>query len=1433
MVNKKLVILISIIILSLIIIPIVHASFLDDLLIWLNLKEKQETTNPLDNIHYFDRGNKLPDNFTKLVNLTYENNNFKIKGLNEDITLIPYMIYNNKKFVLQNDTIATRLSLINKNIGNDFYKFGLNLTVNKLINKLNINEVGFDIITNSNIKLNPDDKNSFYTNSMRFNFDDLVEQGYIVEITNSTGNLMKVKITNLSNKDLFLDPTLEYIADVNKGMAMAPAGTNKVGIIWSTPTATWVQVFYTNGTNATVPKIVTATIPDGTTLHQLDIAFANLTDATICVKFKCYKYHPDFVGTTNLVVEILTYTTTATYGAVCVKYYDDTSFLLAWYNENATSTDAKYGNYYFNGGTIVSGIIQLNLDMPLDQIGCDTFNSSDGVVGYQNRKVGDWMTATINKEAGARAPITVLDASDARGGVAVRTVDQFNYGVEFYTNSDTNTKLYTLNFSGTAIANKNLDKSGGQNYRMSIAKINSTGLAPAWRTDLKFNIHDINTANTTGYLTVGGGDKAFDIVSQSSNGVSLCNGNIVIANTTAFATYNKTLGVWDGLCADVTPPTITPSQPLDADTLTAVPIRFEVNTTDETSLKNVSLIANWTGTFIINETRDLTGQLTNTSNWDINLNNGNYTYNFIVCDTSNNCILNTNRTLKVLVNYAPVITESSFYKTPAGTTTNLNETIRCVDRNDVNLELNFTWYKNNIVLSTINVSATNNSILNISLSYGLFTDDDLINITSICYDGVTNSSITMHSVTIIEVTPPVVSIISPADNYNLTNRSISINCSATDNINISTFKLYGNWSGSFDVNATRLLGGTSNSTIFTVTNLPYGLYKYTCWANDTSNNYAFVNENRTFTSEDADNPNLTLIKPHAIYLNDEIIEVKYIANDINGLSTCRYSYDNWITNTTLTCDNNDTITIPVKDYEMKLYVNDTFGHYNTTSRNFTMFNISVVTYTNNNTETNFTNFLINISKGTGSISNITFTYYNTIYNTGFVNTTSTSNGQTNLTWSKSLTLPFVTPSTLNQTNYNLVFNITLEYNGYINITNSSVLPQTVNRIILYSPCIQNNQAINYTLIDEETNTVINSTLNNVSIEESYYVYLTDSNLSRHYNFVHNSSYFYRTGNWSLCISPAWLKATVNTVVQYGATDYNTKIFAINNWSISNLTNITTLYLLNSLTGTNVNIFTIDTINNPLSGYTIETRRYLIGADQYILTESKITNFNGMIQEILKLGTVYYKFTIKNTAGAIVYDSGNMFVTDTSLYFKISLTPSPFIPIIPLESLTRSLTWSNASRNVTLTWDDDDDLLSNICLQTFRYEMANISKINEQCSTSSSGTLRYNINPSLTGYYQARAIGTANEDSLDYPLETLDIDLRTGKDVYGLDGVFASLLIIGTMAGIGAFTGSLVATLALTGLGLFIVSVMGYLSVSASAIIGLIIVMIILSVKLKY
>jgi len=91
----------------------------------------------------------------------------------------------------------------------------------------------------------------------------------------------------------------------------------------------------------------------------------------------------------------------------------------------------------------------------------------------------------------------------------------------------------------------------------------------------------------------------------------------------------------------------------------------------------------------------------------------------------------------------------------------------------------------------------------------------------------------------------------PLDNYNTTNTSLVFNCSATNSNGLNNMTLYWNYSGTWQVNETKILTGTANSTLFNKT-----LYQISsgivcnCLAegNGTTD---FADSNRTFSKLDS------------------------------------------------------------------------------------------------------------------------------------------------------------------------------------------------------------------------------------------------------------------------------------------------------------------------------------------------------------------------------------------------------------------------------------------------------------------------------------------------------------------------------------------------------------------------------------------------------
>jgi len=93
-----------------------------------------------------------------------------------------------------------------------------------------------------------------------------------------------------------------------------------------------------------------------------------------------------------------------------------------------------------------------------------------------------------------------------------------------------------------------------------------------------------------------------------------------------------------------------------------------------------------------------------------------------------------------------------------------------------------------------------------------------------------------------------VSLESPSAGYNATRRATTFNCSANASSGLYNITLYGNFTGTWQANRTNIVGGTTNSTAFTL-NLSYARYSWNCLAYDTDGNSAWAPANYTFTAD--------------------------------------------------------------------------------------------------------------------------------------------------------------------------------------------------------------------------------------------------------------------------------------------------------------------------------------------------------------------------------------------------------------------------------------------------------------------------------------------------------------------------------------------------------------------------------------------------------
>ena len=197
-------------------------------------------------------------------------------------------------------------------------------------------------------------------------------------------------------------------------------------------------------------------------------------------------------------------------------------------------------------------------------------------------------------------------------------------------------------------------------------------------------------------------------------------------------------------------------------------------------------------------------------------------------------------------------------------------------------------------------------------------------------------------------------------------------------------------------------------------------------------------------------------------------------------------------------------------------------------------------------------FYLNISNTFGNV-NATLIYNNTEYSAGNVSN-----------FTKTITVP--TSVDGNQTNITFYWNVTSGLTTY----KLQEYNQTVDDFYLDDCTSYNVQSLNFTLYDEDTDTIItNGDFDNLfnytynSIKKSYATTATSVNSSQ------------------VCIYPSNTTLTGNYYIYYEASGYPQRRYYDNSFSINNVSADIPLYLLATANGIYGRFRTVDSFNNPI------------------------------------------------------------------------------------------------------------------------------------------------------------------------------------------------------------------------------------------------------------
>ena len=466
-----------------------------------------------------------------------------------------------------------------------------------------------------------------------------------------------------------------------------------------------------------------------------------------------------------------------------------------------------------------------------------------------------------------------------------------------------------------------------------------------------------------------------------------------------------------------------------------------------------------------------------------------------------------------------------------------------------------------------------------------------------------------------------------------------------------------------------------------------GVYNYAITIYDNAQNL-FSNSNYQVIV-DTINPTLRFYSPTGLYgleRGNYNIDINYTANDTT-LSTCWYSIDGG-TNTSIAGCNNVTVAITNLNlqHRLNLYVNDSIGTLTSTSSIWDIATENGQTWNNNSQSGLLQTHAINVSYNSSRYNLLTYLNYNGTNYTAVNN----NNSGDNLIVYRDLTIPIVA----SQTNFTFYWNLLLtNLSGSTTTFQSTNNNQTVS-LLLIDNCTTNNMTLlNFTMVDEESQTKINGT---ILFDGTIYSYATRSAV-----LTSNQSFAY---NWAadsrICLSNiTGLYSLDYTIQHYPNATYFKKYRMVQNQTVGMTSTSNNLTLYNLL-GTSGYTFRIIVVGNLLnangnSDLLVEVQKKYIPENTFKLVESSVTGANGETVAHLTPGTEIYNFVV-SYMGQVLGTFNNYQVAcqnaatgQCSITLNLAQSTASANDFTNYGNITQVLVYDNSTGTLSLTYSSTD------------------------------------------------------------------------------------------------------------------------------------------------
>ncbi len=269
-----------------------------------------------------------------------------------------------------------------------------------------------------------------------------------------------------------------------------------------------------------------------------------------------------------------------------------------------------------------------------------------------------------------------------------------------------------------------------------------------------------------------------------------------------------------------------------------------------------------------------------------------------------------------------------------------------------------------------------------------------------------------------------------------------------------------------------------------------------------------------------------------------------------------------------------------------------------------------------------------------------------------------------------------------------------------------------------------------------------------------------------------------------------------------------------------------LYLLNDTDTTHqyLNYDIVDESAAPISNSTLKLQRYFISDSVWRTVEMSISNDIGQGFVFAELFDVTYRFIVEFPFGNTKKISSNTKLDTRDLFFSINLLDVGLTNYYDSGSVATTLTYSNTTKIWTYSFNAAS--LSNVTQGRFLVTKIDPNLITTVCNTTvSSNTGGMTCN--LTSYnnedstFLAQGFVTFTSDNLEYLVQAASLKVKESHLTYGFNGIFLSMIVVGTMAFIGLFSPQISIIMAI--FGLIITNAIGLLYMNYTWLVGIVIV----------